>query len=133
MAHYATELFIQCTYSLALTYDELLLREGELKAAMAAALEKTGAEFLHFEEMGDTMRVQCVFNTYRESLFHTICDAFAPLMDGRVEARLLFVSKDLDSLHLYTISDNSWKEAVLEIPPAGPIGMALREKDPQPK
>ena len=133
MAHYAAELFVQCVYGLDLTYDELITAEGELKLSMTAALEQNGAEFIHFEEMGDTMRAQCVFSVHGEHLFHAVCDAFAPLMDGRVEARLLFVDKDLDSLHHYAISEKKWREAVLRLPAAGPLTKALREQSPPSK
>jgi len=133
MAHYAAELFVQCVYSLDLTYHELLATEGELKPALTAALEQNGAQFIHFEEMGDTMRVQCVFPAHDEYLFHAVCDAFAPFMDGRVEARLLFVDKNLDLLHYYTISEKKWQEAVLALPAAGPLTRALREQDPPSK
>jgi len=133
MAHYAAELFVQCVYGLDLTYDELIATEGELKPAMTTILEQNGAEFIHFEEMGDTMRVQCVFTTYGENLFHAVCDAFAPLMDGRIEARLLYVDKDLDGLHYYTINEKKWQEAVLRMPAAGPLSKTLREQDPPSK
>ena len=133
MAHYAAELFVQCVYGLDLTYEELIATEAELKLAITAILEQNGAEFIHFEEMGDTMRVQCVFNTYGERLFHTVCDAFAPLMDGRIEARLLYVDKDLDGLHFYTISEKKWQEAVLHMPAAGPLTNTLRDQNPPSK
>ena len=133
MARYAAELFVQCVYSLELTYDELIAAEGELKVAMTAILEKNDAEFIHFEEMGDMMRVQCVFSTYGENLFHAVCDGIAPLMNGTVEARLLFVDKDLDSMHFYTVSDKKWQEAVLHMPAAGPLTRTLREQDPPTK
>ena len=133
MAHYAAELFVQCVYGLDLTYDELIKTEGALKVAMTAVLEQNGGEFIHFEEMGDTMRVQCVVNEYAENLFYAVCDAFAPLMDGRGEARLLFVDKDLDGLHYYTVSERNWQEAVLHMPAAGPLTKTLREQDPKNK
>ena len=133
MAHYVAELFVQCVYDLDLTYHELLAAEGELKPALTAALEQNGAEFIHFEELGDTMRIQCVFSAHGDHLFHAVCDAFAPLMDGRIEARLLFVEKNLDVLHYYTISEKKWQEAVLHLPAAGPLTNALREQDPTSK
>jgi hypothetical protein len=133
MALYAAEFFAQCVYGSDLTYDDLLAAEGKLKPAMTAALEQNGAEFIHFEEMGDTMRVQCVFTTHDEHLFHEICDAFAPLMDGHIEARLLFVDKNLDSLHYYAISENKWQEAVLHMPVAGPLANILLEQNPPQK
>jgi len=130
MARYAAELFVQCVYCLDLTYDELIAAESELKPAINAILEQNEAEFIHFEALGDVMRVQCVFTIHGEDLFHAVCDAFAPLMDGRIEARLLFVDKDLDDLHYYTVSEKKWQEAVLHMPAAGPLTSALREQDP---
>ncbi len=131
MAHYAAELFVQCVYSLDLTYHELLETEGALKISMTAILERKGGEFIHFEEMGDTMRAQCVFHEHSESLCHALCKALAPLMDGRVEARLLLVDKDLDALLYYTLSQGTWQEAALRIPLAGPLSQALREQNPK--
>lgn len=128
MAHYETELFVQCVYSLELSYHDLLEREAELKLAINEALENNGAEFIHFEPMGDTMRAQCMFAAHAEDLFHEICKGLAPHMDGNVEARLLFVHKNLDLLHIYTISKKKWKEACLSLPLSGPIAKALLEQ-----
>lgn len=129
MAQNATELFVQFVYSLELSYDSLLEREGELKLEFAAILEQNGGEFVHFEEMGDTMRVQCMFAQYEEELFHDICDDLAPLMDGFVEARLLFVDKDMETLHIFTVCNGAWQESCLRLPTSGPLGRALLEKN----
>ncbi|MDL2316134.1 hypothetical protein LJC59_03525 [Desulfovibrio sp. OttesenSCG-928-A18] len=122
MAHYATELFIRCTYSLELSYDELLELEAELKLAVNALLERHEADFIHFEPLGDTMRVQCVFSNYDEQLFHSMCEGMAPHMDGRVEGRLLFVHKDLDTVHFYAVNNKKWRESRIALPPSGQQG-----------
>lgn len=130
MARYDTEMFAQCVYSLDLSYHDLLEFEAELKLALNRILEQNNAEFIHFEELGDTMRAQCVFTEYTEGLFHSVCDAVAPLMDNRVEARLLFVSKDLDFLHCYILAQGAWQEGCLHLPAPGPLTRALRDQDP---
>jgi hypothetical protein len=127
MAQYATELFAQFVYSLELSYHDLLEREADLKVSLALVLEQHGGEFVHFEEKGDTMRVQCVFDKYDEELFHSICDEIASGIDSHVEARLLFVSKDLDFLHIFTMHEEKWQECCLSLPQAGPLGRALLE------
>mgnify|MGYP003622724622 CR=1 FL=1 len=133
MAQFATELFAHFVYSSKLSYHDLLEREEELKIFASRLMEDQGGEYLHFEALGDALRAQCVFSGYDEDLFHALCDALAPAMDDHVEARLLFVSKDLDHLHLYTISKGKWQESSL-ILPLGPIGKALAEEDaPPPK
>ncbi len=129
MAQNATELFAQFVYSLELSYHSLMEREAELKIFFAEVLEQNGGEFIHFEEMGDTMRAQCAFLKYEDELFHDICDDIAPHMDSFVEARLLFVNKDLDALHVFTISNGSWQECCLSLPETGPIGRALLDRD----
>ena len=129
MARNATELFAQFVYSLELSYDSLLERESELKTSFTAILEQYGGEFIHFEEMGDTMRAQCAFDRYEEDLFHDICDDIAPQMDSFVEARLLFVNKDLDFLHIFVINSGKWQESCLRLPEAGPLSRPLLAKD----
>lgn len=131
MAHNATELFAQFVYSLELSYHSLMERESELKAAVTAIWEQYGGEFIHFEEMGDTMRAQCAFAKYDEELFHDICEDIAPHMDSFVEARLLFINKDLETLHIFTISNGRWQECCLSLPDTGPLGRALLERDRQ--
>ena len=128
MARHATELFAHFVYSQELSYDDLLAREDELKSQVEALLQESGGEFIHFEAMGDALHAQCVFQEYGEELFHGICATIAPRMDGHVEARLLFVSKDLECLHLYAASDKKWHEAVLQLPMAGPLGEVLRKE-----
>lgn len=130
MGQFATELFVQCVYSLDLSYDELLETEAALKPALTGIFEQQGGEFLQFEGTGDTLRCQCVFPAYGEELFHSLCDSIAPLMNGRVECRMLFVSKDLDALHVYTVSRNAWQETCLHMPAAGPLTRAMRDVNP---
>lgn len=130
MAQYATELFIQCVYSLELSYHELLEKEAALKSSVTVILEESGGEFIHFEEMGDTMRVQCVFAEYGEELFHPVMSRIAPLMDGQVECRALFVHKDLGFIHIFTVSRGAWQESCLHLPAPGPLTRALRDQDP---
>ena len=130
MASYATELFVQCGYSLELSYQELMETEAGLKPALTAIFEENGGEFIHFEGVSDTLRCQCVFSSYSEDLFHVLCDRIASLMDCGVECRMLFVSKDLDALHIYTVSQGGWRESCLSLPAAGPLTRALREQDP---
>ena len=129
MARNATEFFAQFVYSPELSYDGLLERESDLKASVTAILEQYGGEFIHFEEMGDTMRAQCAFAKYEEDLFHDICDDIAPKMDSFVEARFLFVSKDIDLLHVFVLNNGRWQESCLRLPEAGPLSRALLDKD----
>ncbi|MDL2279286.1 hypothetical protein LJC15_01300 [Desulfovibrio sp. OttesenSCG-928-G11] len=133
MAQFATELFVQCVYGAEISYEELLTLEGEIKVALTDVMEKNGGEYIHFEEMGDTMRMQCVFPEFDENLFHAVCEGAANLMDGRVEARMLFVDKDLDGALFYTLSDGDWQECMVGLAPAGPITIAQRDKDPLPR
>ena len=129
MARNATELFAQFVYSVELSYDSLMERESELKTSFTAILEQHGGEFIHFEEMGDTMRAQCAFARYEEDLFHDICDDIAPQMDSFVEARFLFVDKDVNSLHIFVINNGRWQESCLRLPEAGTLSRALLDKD----
>lgn len=130
MAQYAAELFVQCVYSLELSYHDLIEAEAALKRSLTEIFEANQGEFIHFEEISDTMRSQCVFPVYTEDLFHAISDSVAPFMDGRVECRMLFVSKDLDALHVVTISEGKWQESSVHMPAAGPLTKILREQKP---
>jgi hypothetical protein len=130
MAQYDAELFVQCVYSPELSYHDLMEAEAALKLALSGIFEESGGEFIHFEGLSDTLRSQCVFPACGEDLFHAVCDKVAPLMDGRVECRMLFVSKDLDTLHIYTVSRGTWRECCLHMPVAGPLTSALRDQDP---
>ena len=133
MALFATELFAHFVYSPTLSYHELLEREEELKIFLSQMVEEQGGDFLHFEATGDALRAQCVFPDYREDAFHALCDVLAPQMKGDVEARLLFVSKDLDHLHVYALNNSKWKEATIVLPP-GPIALEIIEESaPPPK
>jgi hypothetical protein len=127
MARYAVEMFGQLVYSPDLSYDALLSLESGLKVGLTGIIAGQGGEFAHFEAMGDTMRVQCVFTEHGEKLFHSFCAQLAPLMDGNVEARLLFVDKDLDLLHVYTLNGGTWKECCISLPAPGPLTLAMRD------
>ncbi len=128
MASFATELFAHFVYSPELSYHDLLAREGSLKTFVTQVLDECGGEFAHFEALSDTLRAQCVFTQHDEELFHEICEKLAPAMDADVEGRLLFVSKELDFLHIYALSNGSWEESCINLPMAGPLGRALMEE-----
>ena len=119
MAMYQTEFFGHVTYGSELTYDDVLSREEALKIEATAILSEHGAEFIHFEGLGDALRFQCVFAEGGEKLFHTICEAFAPLMRNGLDGRMLCVDKDLTMVHFYALHDGRWQEAVLMLPVAG--------------
>lgn len=127
MALFTTELFAHFVYSPKLSYHELLGREEELKIFVSRLVEEQGGDFLHFEATGDALRAQCVFPEYHEDAFHALCDVLASEMNADVEARLLFVSKELDHLHLYALNSGKWKEAAIVLPP-GPIAQEIIEE-----
>ncbi len=120
------EMFAHFVYGQDLSYDELMEREEALKILADGVFAEAGGEYIHFEPQGDTLHAQCVLPEYGEDVFHTICRGLLPQMDAHVEGRLLFVAKSLDSIHLYTLSNGAMKESCLGLPPAGPLGEALR-------
>ena len=119
MSFHKMELFGHFAYSPDLSYDELLSREDAIKVTVQEILEKANAEFIHFEALGDSLRFQCVLPEERESVFHTICDDLAPHVKGGLDARLLLVDKDLDTVYFYSIVNGIWQEAIMGLPPAG--------------
>jgi hypothetical protein len=127
MARYAVEMFGHLVYSPELSYDDLLSLESDLMVGLTGIIAGQGGEFTHFEAMGDTMRVQCVFVEHGEKLFHSFCSELALLMDGNVEARVLFVDKDLDMLHVYTLNGGTWRECCISLPAPGPLTLAMRD------
>ncbi|MDR2669560.1 MAG: hypothetical protein LBC14_06380 [Desulfovibrio sp.] len=130
MARHDTEMFCRFAYSPELSYEALLALDTALKVELTAILGEGGGEFIHFEETGDALRVQCVFAVYDEELFHALCDRIAPLTDGRTEAGMLFVDKDLQLLHVYALHDNTWRECCVGLPAPGPLTAAAADKEP---
>ncbi len=128
MAQHASELFAHFVYSPEMSYHELLDKEEELKIFYSRLVEEHNGEFLHFEAVGDALRAQNVFADHDEERFHVFCDDLAPAMEGHVEGRLLFVSKELDFLHIYHLSDGQWQESTIFMP-LGPIGRRLQTMD----
>ena len=140
MSFHKIELFGHVVYSPDLSYDDLLSREEEVKALVQGILERAGGEFIHFEALGDTLRFQCVLPEERESVFHAICDNLAPHVKNGLDARMLLVDKDLDTLYSYSITGGKWQEAVIGLLPSGylattqPVKLARMPTDhPQPK
>lgn len=124
---YKTEFFGHVVYSPELSYEDLLETEKAFQDAAMAILSEAGAQYINFNAFGDTLRVQCVFELFEEQLFHFICEAVAPMVDGKLEARFLFIDKELDNIAIYCIADKKWQENVLQIPVAGAIGGTLRK------
>ena len=123
MAMYQVELFAHVAYGSELTYEDVLAREESLKGGATSILSARGAEFIHFEALGDALRFQCVFAAGGERLFHGLCEAFAPLMDDGLDGRILCVDKDLAHVHFYALHGGRWQEATLALPAAGFLDM----------
>ena len=119
MARYKIELFGHIMYSPDLSYNDLLVREEEIKLTMQGILERAGADFIHFEALGDALRFQCVLPEEDDDNFSRICEALAPSMKNGLDGRMLLVDKDLDTLYYYTFVEGKWQEAAVALPPAG--------------
>ncbi len=134
VATHQIELFGHVTYSSDLSYHDLLEREEALKNLIQAVLAQSGADFIHFEALGDALRVQCVFADDGEVFFHRICDGLCPYMAEGLAGRLLFVDKDLHDLYYYSLSAGKWQESTLALPPAGHLEKAepVAIKAPEP-
>ncbi|MDR2124464.1 MAG: hypothetical protein LBP38_05730 [Desulfovibrio sp.] len=130
MARHDAEMFCRFVYSPDLSYEALLTLEAALKVELAAVLGEGGGEFIHFEETGDALRVQCVFAGYDEDVFHALCEKIAPLTDGRAETCMLFVDKDLQLLHVYALHDGAWRECCVGLPVPGLLTGAGAGKEP---
>lgn len=119
MSQYKMELFGHVVYNHELSYDDLLAREEETKLLMQETLENAGGGFINFEALGDTLRFQCMLPDEDEGAFHRICEALAPNIKKGLDARMLLVDKDLDTLYYYSLVDGRWQEAIVGLPPAG--------------
>jgi hypothetical protein len=124
MATHKTELFGHLVYSPELSYEELLSREEGVTTLLQSVLTEHGADFLHFEALGDTLRIQCMFQDGDEGFYQGICAAVAPAMKNGISARFLLVDKDLETLHCYGLSNGAWQEAVMQLPGPGDLDRA---------
>jgi hypothetical protein len=122
---YAAECFGYFVYSPALTYEELLAREEEVKAAVGGILADCDAAHIHFESSGDALHLQCALQEHSEAVFHDICDKLAPYMDNNIDGRLLMVRTSLQTLHAYSLHEGKWQEAVVNMPPPGHLEPVL--------
>lgn len=127
MGNYLCEMFAHFEYGEQLTYQELLDREDLLTRDTQSLWEQFQAAHINYTPMGDALMVQCVFRRYDPQLFHDICDTLHPLLCQNVTGRLLFVDKCLNSLHVYSLTEQGWSEAPLRIPP---VDEALPFADP---
>ena len=98
-----TEMFGHFIYSPELSYEDLMAKERLLIQTVDDILQNAGTEHIQFESLGDVMRVQCAFAEHDDALFHSLCRKIAPYVNKDVEARLLFVDKNLHVMNLYTI------------------------------
>lgn len=113
---YHTEMFAHFVYSPDLSYHELMDAEDELKPFFLELLEGQEANYVNFEAVGDTLRVQCVFKSFDETLFHSICEGLKPIIDENLDGRILFVDKGLGALAFYLLDQDGWKESILSLP-----------------
>lgn len=124
MSFHKIELFGHVLYGPDLSYDALLAREEEVKTLIQSVLDEAGGGFIHFEALGDALRFQCVLPEERESVFHAICANLAPHVKNGLDARMLLVDKDLDTLYSYSIAGGKWQEAVVGLLPSGYLAPA---------
>ncbi len=130
MSVYQCELFGHFVYSEDLSYVGLLEREAALMDAFDRLRRGMDAAHVDFTPTGDALRAQCVFAKADEALFHSVCDAIAPLLGDDMEGKLLFVDKDLEHVALYCLAGAVWKEASIALPEARD---ALKRAEPEPE
>lgn len=118
MGNYLCEMFGHFEYGEDLTYQELLDREAMLTRDTQELLQDFQAVHLNYIPLGDALMLQCVFKRYDPELFQEICDGLSPLLCQAVTGRVLFVDKLLNSLHIYSLTEQGWQEADLRIPGA---------------
>ncbi|MEG2173393.1 MAG: hypothetical protein RRY29_09055 [Desulfovibrionaceae bacterium] len=116
MGNYLCEMFGHFIYAARLSYQELLKREAMLTRDTEELLHGFQAEHLNYTPLGDELMLQCVFKKYNPELFEEICDGLHPLLCQAVQGRLLFVDKHLNSLLIYSLTEQGWHEAPLRIP-----------------
>ena len=124
MSFHKIELFGSIVYGPNLSYHDLLEREEEIKVQVQEILEKADGAFIHFEALGDTLRFQCMLPEEREEVFHVICDDLAPHMKNGLDARLLVVDKNLDTVYCYVLAGGRWQESVIALPVSGKLAKA---------
>lgn len=129
MGNYLCEMFGHFEYGEELSYQDLLNREAMLTRDTQELLQGFEAAHIHYTPLGDELMVQCVFKNYDPELFDEICDDLHPLLCQSVKGRVLFVDKHLNSLHVYSLTEQGWHEAALTIPT---VEDALHRVDPTP-
>ena len=131
MSAYQCELFGHFVYSEDLSYADLLERETDLMGAFDRLLRDMDAAHIDFTPTGDALRVQCMFADAEDALFHSVCDAAAPLLANDIKGKMLFVDKDLAHISMYYLEKSAWKEAAIALPGAREA-LNRAEPDPEP-
>lgn len=111
-----TEMFANFIYSPEIGYNELLVLEGTLKDEISEVLYANNAEHVSYDVNADSIRIQCSFTQYNEHFFHKICDQILPFLKFNVEGKILFLHRDISSLHIYTIFNGDWQESSIFVP-----------------
>ena len=116
-ARYPCEMYGQLAYCPEMSYTDLYAHERRLVDALTEFLNSMNAMHLDFTPDGDSLRFQCELENYEEDLFHELADGIRPMLTPDIEGRLIFVDKaTLNVVHVYAITQESWREAAIGIP-----------------
>ena len=124
-----TEMFGNFIYSPELSYNELLVLEGTLKDEISEVLYDNEAEHISYDVSSDSIRIQCSFAQYNEHFFHKICDQILPFLKFNVEGKILFLHRDISTIHIYTIFNGDWQEASIFVPHVSEFEEILNRED----
>lgn len=116
MDKFRCELFGHFVYDAHLSYHDLIKLEMRFIGVVQSLLTKQDADHIDFTPMGDALMVQCVFYEYAPERFRTLCEGLRVHMPPTLAGRLLFIDKGLDTLYIFHVSHDAWRERALRIP-----------------
>ncbi len=130
MPKFRCELYGHFIFNEELSYSDLLEREARLKEELTQLLSQAECAHIHLVSTGDFLLAQGALAEYDQDLFHELCEGVSQLLDANVQARLLFVDRFLDSVYFYTLTSETWQEAVFDFPLPKEAAAAARPDPP---
>jgi len=131
MPKFRCEFYGHFIFAEELSYAELLEKEAQLKEKLSVFFAQAGFAHMHFTSTGDFLLMQGAVAEHDLGLFQEVREAVIHLLDEKVEARLLFVDRLLNSVYFSVLNNETWRETLLEWPlPKDVLSKGIVRPDP---
>ncbi len=119
------EMFCHLIYAENLSYEELLEKENQIIPDINQVLLELEASYINFEQLGDSLNVQCVLTSNELEQLKSMANDIASIASENIEGRIVLIDAMLDQILCFFIVNGKCQAGELNLP-SPRLGIAKR-------